>query len=107
MGRKGVCGKPGKGVLHLLNKKFLELFGSSKNLLSGEKYFFDTLNRPRLRVGDDFFDRCEKERRCASPFHYADSRLFCLLCKNHQAGITRIWPTLIFAGSFTVAVLAA
>ncbi|MBR2929053.1 MAG: hypothetical protein IKC24_07850, partial [Oscillospiraceae bacterium] len=48
-GRKGVCGKPRKGVLHLSNKKFLELFASSKNLHSGAKYFFDTLEGTPVR----------------------------------------------------------
>ncbi|MBR2927743.1 MAG: hypothetical protein IKC24_01140, partial [Oscillospiraceae bacterium] len=48
-GRKGVCGKPRKGVLHLSNKKFLELFASSKNLHSGAKYFFDTLKAAVFR----------------------------------------------------------
>ena len=40
MGRKGVCGKPRKGVLHLSNKKFLELFSSFKNLHGGAKIVF-------------------------------------------------------------------
>ena len=40
-----MCGKPRKGVLHCSNKKFLELFLSSKNLHSGAKILFRHADR--------------------------------------------------------------
>lgn len=42
-GRKGVCGKPGKGVLHDDDPHFSELFEVLKNASACRKGFFDTL----------------------------------------------------------------
>ena len=42
-GRKGVCGKPGKGVLHDDDPHFSELFEALKDVSSWRKDFFDTL----------------------------------------------------------------
>ena len=40
-GRKGVCGKPGKGVLHEDDPHFSELFEALKNASACRKGFFD------------------------------------------------------------------
>ena len=50
-GRKGVCGKPGQGVLHDDDPHFSELFEALKNATAWRKDFFDTLKprRPFLR----------------------------------------------------------
>ena len=45
-GRKGVCGKPGKGVLHDDDPHFSELFEALKNASAWRKDFFDTLKPP-------------------------------------------------------------
>ena len=51
-GRKGVCGKPGKGVLHDDDPHFSELFEVLKNASACRKGFFDTLTgRKRLTSG--------------------------------------------------------
>ena len=42
-GRKGVCGKPGKGVLHDDDPHFSELFEALKNAAAWRKDFFATL----------------------------------------------------------------
>ena len=42
-GRKGVCGKPGKGVLHDDDPHFSELSEVLKNASACRKGFFDTL----------------------------------------------------------------
>ncbi len=44
-GRKGVCGKPGKGVLHDDDPHFSELFKVLKNASAWRKDFFATLRR--------------------------------------------------------------
>ena len=51
-GRKGVCGKPGKGVLHDDDPHFSELFEVLKNASACRKDYFDTLTgRKRLTSG--------------------------------------------------------
>ena len=45
-GRKGVCGKPRKGVLHEDDPHFSELFEGLKNASACRKDFFDTLTWP-------------------------------------------------------------
>ena len=44
-GRKGVCGKPGKGVLHDDDPHFSELFEVLKNVTASRKDFFDSLTQ--------------------------------------------------------------
>ena len=46
-GRKGVCGKPGKGVLHEDDPHFSELFEALKNASAWRKDFFATLKEGR------------------------------------------------------------
>ncbi len=46
-GAEGVCGKPGKGVLHDDDPHLSELFEALKDVLSWRKDFFDTTKPPQ------------------------------------------------------------
>ena len=55
-GRKGVCGKPGKGVLHEDDPHFSELFEALKNASAWRKDFFDTLKSDAEKASDFFMN---------------------------------------------------